>query len=76
MQIAFNIMPVIRSDITMSDNSTIESIGLAYAIRHHTLCYGITVYIVLLVVYGAHGALSYMVNDWASGRIRHALTAP
>ena len=76
MHIAFNIMPVIRSDTTVSDNSTIEPIGSGYAIRYQSLCYGITVYIVLLVVYSAIGALSYVVNGWASGGIRQALPAP
>ena len=48
MQIAFNITSVIRSDIAMSDNSTIEPIGSGYNLAGNTLCYGITIYIVLL----------------------------
>ena len=48
MQIAFNITSVIRSDIAMSDNNTIEPIGSGYDIACNMLCYGITVYIVLL----------------------------
>ena len=43
MQSAFNITYVMRSDIAMSDNSTLDPIGSGYAIRYQSLCYCITI---------------------------------